>query len=137
MVCSVVSLTPLLLHPRLWGPNYLELVWNHLRGSKRVSLHFYPSAGGFKCRHKKSFKIRKINKTENNNNNRGTILRPSAGFTRREIMERCVDTFTEYVQEGRLEGPERNRTRHHCLGTLLKPLGYLSSGARVRAHCLC
>eukprot|EP00904_Undaria_pinnatifida_P001146 jgi/Undpi1/11031/HiC_scaffold_30.g13331.m1 len=52
------------------------------------------------------------------------------GFTRREIMERCVDTFTEYVREGRLEGPERNRTRHHCLGTLVKPLGYLSSGAR-------
>lgn len=30
-----------------------------------------------------------------------------------------------------MEGPERNRTRHHCLGTLVKPLGYLSSGAKV------
>ena len=83
--------------------------------------------------------LKKRNKTycDNNinNNNLATILRSSAGFTRREIMERCVDTFTEYVQEGRMEGPERNRTRHHCLGTLLKPLGYLSSGARVREHC--
>lgn len=54
-----------------------------------------------------------------------------AGLTRREIMEHCVDTFQEYMQEGQREGPERNRTRYHCLGTVLKPLGYLSSGARV------
>ncbi|CAN0275944.1 unnamed protein product [Ectocarpus sp. 6 AP-2014] len=52
------------------------------------------------------------------------------GFTRREIMERCVDRFTEMMQEGRREGPECNRTRHLCLGTVTKPLGYLSSGAR-------
>ncbi|CAN0559339.1 unnamed protein product [Ectocarpus sp. 12 AP-2014] len=56
------------------------------------------------------------------------------GFTRREIMERCVDRFTEMMQEGRREGPECNRTRHLCLGTVTKPLGYLSSGARVKAR---
>lgn len=58
-------------------------------------------------------------------------LRASAGFTRREIMERCVDRFTEIMQEDRRDGPERNRNRHLCLGTVLKPLGYLSSGAKV------
>ncbi|CAM9109422.1 unnamed protein product [Pylaiella littoralis] len=52
------------------------------------------------------------------------------GFTRREIMEKCVDRFTEIMQAGRLEGPESNRTRHLCLGTVTKPLGYLSSGAK-------
>lgn len=49
-------------------------------------------------------------------------------------MERCVDRFTEMMQESRREGPECNRTRHLCLGTVTKPLGYLSSGARVRAR---
>lgn len=54
------------------------------------------------------------------------------GFTRREIMERCVDSFEDYVREWRKEGPEHHKTRDHALGALLKPLGYLSSGARVR-----
>ncbi|CAN0014524.1 unnamed protein product, partial [Sphacelaria rigidula] len=52
------------------------------------------------------------------------------GFTRREIMERCVDTYEEYMQDALREAPERNKARPECLGTLLKPLGYLSSGAR-------
>lgn len=56
------------------------------------------------------------------------------GFTRREIMERCVDAFGDFMHEARREGPERNKTRHQCLGTLLKPLGYLSSGAKVSIY---
>lgn len=67
----------------------------------------------------------------------GAILLPygvclsAAGLTRREIMENCVDRFTEIMQDGRRHGPESNRTRHLCLGTVLKPLGYLSSGMKV------
>eukprot|EP00752_Nemacystus_decipiens_P004911 g4470.t1 len=52
------------------------------------------------------------------------------GLTRREIMENCVDRFTEIMQDGRRHGPESNRTRHLCLGTVTKPLGYLSSGMK-------
>lgn len=61
-----------------------------------------------------------------------SLLEFIPGFTRREIMERCVDSFEDYVREWRREGPEHHKTRDHALGTLLKPLGYLSSGARVR-----
>ena len=55
----------------------------------------------------------------------------AAGLTRREVMENCVDRFTEIMQDGRRHGPESNRTRHLCLGTVTKPLGYLSSGMKV------
>lgn len=46
-------------------------------------------------------------------------------------MERCVDTFEDYMHEAQREWPDHLKGRHHCLNTLMKPLGYLSSGAKV------
>lgn len=60
-----------------------------------------------------------------------SVCLSAAGLTRREIVENCVDRFTEIMQDGRRHGPESNRTRHLCLGTVTKPLGYLSSGMKV------
>lgn len=42
-----------------------------------------------------------------------------------------MDAFEDIMRKARREGPERFEGRHHCLNKLLKPLGYLSSGARV------